>query len=468
MSELRVKLALLRKPDAKCEDTYRLEEYVVCISGDMYLVYDSVAEDPNIDLLISSVEHKIVNLLTEKDFTPEEVINAVDERFRYVLKRQYYGYGMLEPFFKDKDVVDIHIVLGEPVQIIHRKYGRLTTNVKFETSELQELALRISSLAGKTISEASPLLSFIEPEHEARITLVYFSDVTLRKGMTIDIRKQPDRPWTVLKLIDMKTATLDEIAFLWLVMKYKVPIFVIGELMSGKTTFSNAILNLIPPNSRVMTIEDAPELRLHTPFWTRTTTRESKYNPIQIFDLLKIAMRITADYIVVGEVRGEEAREWAQAILLGHGGLTTFHAESPEAALIRLTNPPIKVNPEALKLLSVFVKMIPLRTSARELVRRSEVFIHEDNQLFPLFRYEPNTDEIVGPTIDPLSFKFFSRVMLAHGVSIEWLKKEYEAMRKVLMETYYEAKRNDPSLSEPDYKKLPQILFKKLDEVLRG
>ena len=464
-----VKLQLLRKPPhIKCDVTYRFDGYKVCIADNNYYVYDEVTEkEPDIDVKIASIEAKLLEMLVSEEYTPDEIVSSIDQKYRYIVERQYYGYGLLDPLLKDKDVIDIHIVLGQNAQVVHRKYGRLVTNISFSLDELREIVLRMASAAGKIVSEATPAVSFIEPQHEARVTVVYYSDITLRRGMSVDIRKQPEKPWTILKIIDLGTASIEEAAYLWLMIKYKVPIMIVGELLSGKTTFANALLNLLPSDARVMTIEDAPELRLHVPYWTRTTTREAEVNPITIFSILKVAMRITADYIVVGEVRGEEAREWAQAILLGHGGITTLHAESPEAALVRLTNPPIEVNPQALKLLNIFVKMIPLRTAGRMLTRRSELYVHEDRNLYPLFKYDSERDTIVlNEKLDPLGFKFLERVTIAHGVTREKLRKEYEAMKRVLREVYEEAKRKDSELETPDYKELPKILYAKLSEAM--
>ena len=316
------------------------------------------------------------------------------------------------------------------------------------------------------ISEATPLASFIEPRYETRVSVVYYSDVTLRRGLTVDIRKQPKKPWSILKLIDMKTLTPEEAAFLWLVVKYKIPVMIVGEMMSGKTTVATAILNLIPPKSKIMTIEDAPEIRLCTPYWTRTTTRDSPENPVTVFSLLRVALRLSVDYVVVGEVRGEEARDWAQAILLGHGAVTTFHADSPQSALLRLTTPPISVNPQALRMLNVFVKMIPFRRDA-SLERRAEIYVYDEEKLIPLYTYDPVRDvTTLNPsTENPIkSFAFFKRVGLAHGISLDDLEREFDCMKKIISEVYSEAKSKDPKLETPDVCELSEILYKKLHE----
>lgn len=474
MSQVEVRLRVLYPPkEAKCDEEYDIGNYKFCFDLEEAKVYiwDKPATTPEFADFLLQAEEILKRHLFIQERTPQETVETIKEvippEYSYIVERQFMGLGVLDPLMKDDQIIDIHIVLGQPIQVIHRTYGRLTTNIMMSEDEIRELILRLASSAGKVISEAKPIASFIEPYYESRVTVSYLSDVTLRRGMTVDIRKQPKKPWTILKLIDLGTVTVEEAAYLWLMMKYRAPILIMGELMSGKTTMATAILNLIPPDSRVITIEDAPELRVYVPYWTRTTTREAEAQPITVFDLLKIAMRISADYIVVGEVRGEEAREWAQGLLLGHGGITTIHADSPEAALLRLTSPPIEVNPQALKLLNVFVRMIPIR-AATGLVRRSEVYIHEDREIIPLFRYNPATDKIELVRDDPLAFKFIERFVLASGKAKEEIYEEYKAMIDILGTVYQEAKARDPSLETPDYRELPMILYKMLRERLGG
>lgn len=466
-------LKILYPPsELKCAELYSIQDYYdVCISQDRtLLVYDKALLGKTYGEIEKQAEEYLKGVLTlgEKDLS--KIVERADPKIKHILERQLFGYGVLEPFFIDENIIDVHILVGKPIKVVHRKYGDLLTNVILNEDELREIVMRMSTLAGKVISEATPLASFIEPRYETRVSVIYISDVTMRKSMTVDIRKQPRKPWSILKLVDMGTMSIEEAAFLWLAIKYKVPVMIVGEMMSGKTTIATAILNLIPPYSRVMTIEDAPEIRLCTPYWTRTTTRESAENPVSVFSLLKVALRLSVDYVVVGEVRGEEARDWAQAILLGHGAVTTFHADSPESALLRLTTPPISVNPQALRLLNVFVRTIPMRKEEK-LVRRTEVYIYDidpetGNQvLTPLFIYDPNSDVIHrnNSIENPVRrFLFFKRVALAHGVTIDQLEQEYNAMVKIMESIYNEAKAKDPSLEQPDVCELAEIAYKML------
>jgi type IV secretory pathway ATPase VirB11/archaellum biosynthesis ATPase len=471
-----VKLRVLRPPsnELSCVERYAIPTpqkplYYVCITGDMYVVYDSISTERGLPEILAKVEERLYDVLVGEESIADLLESVRDERVRHIIERQYVGYGVLEAFLQDPNITNVYVMSDRPVQVHHRTYGRLPTNVVLSRDEAMELALRFAAAAGKPLSEATPLASFIEPRYEARVSVVFLSDVTMRRSITIDIRRPSEAPWTVLKLIHLKSLSIEEAAFLWLMVKYKVPILIVGELMSGKTTLATALLALIPPGSRVFTAEDAPEIRIPATYWTRTTTREFGEYRLSYFDLLKVGVRLSQDYIIVGEIRGEEAREWAHSILLGHGAITTFHAESPEAALLRLLAPPISVDPQVLKALNVFVKTNVVEREPGRRVFRHEVYVHEEERIKPLFTYNPTTDTIECVVENPIAnLKFIDRIVLAHRVSREVLEEEYRAMVEVIDETYREALAKDPALETPTFRELAEILYSSLSERLRG
>ena len=470
-----VKLKLLRPPAAElsCIERYTIPSaqrqlYVVCITRDTYIVYDTITLDPEALKNLPKIEEKLYDVLVGEESLTDLVEEIEDERFKHIIERQYTGYGVLEPFFLDPNIINIHVMTNRPVQVHHRVYGRLSTNIVLSSDEAVELAFRFAAAAGRPLSEATPLASFIEPRFEARISVVFLSDVTMRRSITIDIRKLSEKPWTVFKLINLGSLSIEEAAFLWLMVKYKVPILIVGEIMTGKTTLSIALLALIPPGSRVFTVEDTPEIRIPATYWTRTTTREYGEYPVSSFDLLKIGVRLSQDYIIVGEIRGEEAREWAHSILLGHCAITTFHAESPEAAILRLLSPPISLDPQVIRMLNIFVKTNVFERELGKRIFRHEVYVQDENIIKPVFIYNPTTDTIEPSVENPVqSFKFIDRIVLAHRVTREMLEREYRAMISVLKETYKEALTRDPTLETPTYTELAEILYKKLYEKLR-
>jgi flagellar protein FlaI len=242
---------------------------------------------------------------------------------------------------------------------------------------------------------------------------------------------------------------------------------VIGELFTGKTTTINALLSMIPPDSRVFTIEDAPELVVPSRYWIRTITREDVDNPqdrISVFSLIKIAVRMSVDYIIVGEVRGEEARDWAQAILLGHGGLTSFHAPTVEAAVLRLRSPPIEVPDQALRYLNIFIKMEPLPTETGVGLRRvSKLYAYDEGKVQLVYTYNPSRGGIER-LVDPFNLSFIGRIVKGYGLRIEDVREEWKAMVDVLEESMVELVKEYGSTGSIPYTIVPQVLYSKLED----
>ena len=451
----------LLKPVAgvECVRSYTVRDlYRVCItSSGEYIVSDVVAEVMG--------EDQLVKILRRYAAGGER--QRLDPRVEHVLDRSVNGYGVLDALLLDENVVDVFAISGIPVSIVHKEFGRLKTNIVLSDEQLSEVILRASSLSGKSVSERRPIPSFMEPRFQSRFSVVYKSDINARRYIALDIRRQPLNPWSVFKLVDLGTFSLEEAAFLWLMVKYRVPIMVIGELFTGKTTTINAILSMIPPDSRVFTIEDAPELAAPSKYWIRTITREDVDNPqdrISVFSLLKIAVRMSVDYIIVGEVRGEEARDWAQAILLGHGGLTSFHASTVEAALLRLRSPPIEVPEQALKYLNVFIKMEPLPTEAGVGLRRvTKLYAHDDGKVQLVYTYNPAKNEI-DRVFDPFNLNFIARIAKGYGLRVEDLRGELGAMVEVLGESMVELLKRYGDTSSIPYSIVPQTLYSKLEE----
>ena len=451
----------LLKPVAgvECVRSYTVRDlYRVCItSSGEYIVSDVVAEVMGEDQLVKILRRYAAGGERQK----------LDPRVEHVLDRSVNGYGVLDALLLDENVVDVFAISGIPVSIVHKEFGRLKTNIVLSDEQLSEVILRASSLSGKSVSERRPIPSFMEPRFQSRFSVVYKSDINARRYIALDIRRQPLNPWSVFKLVDLGTFSLEEAAFLWLMVKYRVPIMVIGELFTGKTTTINAILSMIPPDSRVFTIEDAPELAAPSKYWIRTITREDVDNPqdrISVFSLLKIAVRMSVDYIIVGEVRGEEARDWAQAILLGHGGLTSFHASTVEAALLRLRSPPIEVPEQALKYLNVFIKMEPLPTEAGVGLRRvTKLYAHDDGKVQLVYTYNPAKNEI-DRIFDPFNLNFIARIAKGYGLRIEDLREELGAMVEVLGESMVELLKRYGDTSSIPYSIVPQTLYSKLEE----
>ncbi|NPA69885.1 MAG: Flp pilus assembly complex ATPase component [Crenarchaeota archaeon] len=296
--------------------------YEVCITDDnKYLVNDLTVtpeEEPRIRELKEGI-------LREHVTDTETYLKRIPGKFRHIIERELVGFSILQPLMDDDKINNIHIHSNRPVQVVHMEYDRLVYPVVLSTEKVKELQLSLAKASGVFVSERKPLMSFIDVRTMSRISGVFPSDVTLRKNAYLDIRKQPPEPWNVFKLMELETLYPTSAAVLWLAILYKLGILVVGEMYTGKTTLINALMSFMPPGARVMTIEDAPELRVpSSSYWVQTMPRLTVDDPesrISAFDILKTAVRMSVDYVIVGEVRGEEARYWAQAIMIGHGGL---------------------------------------------------------------------------------------------------------------------------------------------------
>lgn len=308
----------------------------------------------------------VLNWLPSNIFLSDEQLTGTlkdagvdDEVVLYYINRELAGYSLLQPLIDDPDVEDIVIAAPDtPVSVKHRN-GTLETNIILNKSELDELVQRLSSKAGKPISTYNPLLSTRLPDGN-RLTLNYGSEVSHR-GTSVAIRKFPKNPWSITQLLVNDATTPDALAWLWLLIENRKALIVTGVSGSGKTSAINALTSFIPGNARIVTVEDAGELRLTHGYWTPLIARysytQNRYAEITLDQLVKHALRMSADYIIVGEVRGEEGRSWAQSVLTGHGGLTSIHSETPQLAVQRLVAQPINVEPQSLSALHALVEL---------------------------------------------------------------------------------------------------------------
>ncbi|MCX8184732.1 MAG: type II/IV secretion system ATPase subunit [Sulfolobales archaeon] len=265
----------------------------------------------------------------------------------YYIERNIIGYSFIDPLMRDPNIEDISCNGPNlPVYVWHRKYEYLPTSVVFRTSqELDEFVIKLAHLASKHISVAYPVLDAILPGGH-RIAATFQKEVST-KGSTFTIRKFREDPITIVDLISYGTISPETAAYFWLAMDYKMTTLILGVTGAGKTSTLNALANLLRPTYKIVTIEDTPELRLPQENWVQLTSRPSYLvsgvTEIKLFDLVKISLRYRPDVVIVGEVRGEEAYVLFQAIATGHSGITTIHAEDIDAAVKRLTSPPMNI-----------------------------------------------------------------------------------------------------------------------------
>ena len=267
------------------------------------------------------------------------------EKILYYVIRDHLDFDKIDVVMKDPLIEDISCNgPGTPIYVWHRTFESIPSNISFNNEdELDEYIIRLAYKGKRMISVANPLLDASLPDG-SRIQMTFGKYVT-KQGSTFTIRKFKADPLTIVDLIKNKTISADMAALIWYLVENKTSIFVCGGIASGKTTMLNCLTTFIAPDVKIVTIEDTPEIYLYHKNWIRAITRPStgSSKEIGLFDLLRAAMRQRPDYILVGEIRGEEAYTLFQAMGTGHLGLSTLHAESVDSALRRLETEPMNI-----------------------------------------------------------------------------------------------------------------------------
>jgi len=262
----------------------------------------------------------------------------------YYLWRAFRGYGKLDPVMHDPHVEDISCDGYDlPLFVYHDEYTDIETNVQFAQEALDNFVVRLAQHSGRHISIGDPMVETTLPDG-SRAELALGEEVTPR-GSAFTIRKYADEPFTPIDLLDYGTFNIDQMAYLWLAIEHNKSLIFAGGTASGKTTSMNAISMFIPPRSKVLSIEDTRELSLYHDNWLSSITRERLHEgtDVTMYDLLRSALRHRPEYIIVGEVRGEEAITLFQAMNTGHTTYSTMHADSVRTVINRLENEPINV-----------------------------------------------------------------------------------------------------------------------------
>lgn len=290
---------------------------------------------------------------------------AID-KLLYYITRDFLGYGKIDPLMKDHLIEDISADgVNIPLYVWHREYESLPTNIVFkDENELNSFVIRLAYLARKNISIASPMLDASLPDG-SRIQLTYGNEVT-RRGSTFTIRRFRVDPLTISDLIAFNTLSSDIAAYFWYIIENRASVLVAGGVAAGKTSTLNCLSMFIKPELKIVSVEDTAELNLPHENWIPSVVRtgygfeDKSAGVITLFDLLKAAVRQRPDYIIVGEVRGEEAYTLFQAMATGHLGMCTIHAESVESVIHRLESEPMNIPCSLLTMIDVI--MVQIRT----------------------------------------------------------------------------------------------------------
>jgi len=266
------------------------------------------------------------------------------ERLHYTIIRDLIRNGPLEPLLSDESLEDIHSIGLKHVHMDHKVFGMVTSNIRFRERELLERYLRaMSERIGRPVSDNKPIIDGMLLDG-SRINIIFSDDVSLH-GPSFTIRKFAEETISIIQLVKWGTLSAQVAAYIWICLEYGMSVMVSGETASGKTTTLNAILPFIDHNVKIYTAEDTPEVYVKHKIWQRLVTRESKNEDsrVDMFDLLKAALRSRPRYIIIGEIRGVEGATAFQAMQTGHPVIATFHASSVVKMIQRFTGDPINV-----------------------------------------------------------------------------------------------------------------------------
>ncbi|MFC3479010.1 type II/IV secretion system ATPase subunit [Halobacterium litoreum] len=323
------------------------------------------------------------------DEDPDTLTEYQVETLLYTLQRDFVGYERIDGVKHDINVEDVSCDgYDSPVFVYHTDYENLITNVQHGRESLDDFVVKLAQRSGKGISKRQPQVDATLPDG-SRAQLTLGQEVS-DHGTNYTIRQFKDVPFTPVDLVNWQTFSLDEMAFLWLAIESHKSIVFAGGTASGKTTSLNAVSLFIPSNTKIVSIEDTREVELPQRNWIASVTRpsfgEDESGDIDEFDLLEAALRQRPDYIVMGEVRGEEGRTLFQVMSTGHTTYTTFHADNVGEVLKRFTTEPINVS----KTLFTALDLVSVQSQTR--VRGQKV--RRNRSITEINRYDAENDEI--------------------------------------------------------------------------
>jgi flagellar protein FlaI len=307
-------------------------------------IEELLQETTNITDHDSADEGVLSRLTSLTEVGKVEVTEQTYENIRYRLNRDIVGLGPLEPVMRDPANEDIHVIGPNETFVDHAVYSMLQTTIEWESEESFDQWLRnMGERIGDPVSDSDPIVDSTLPDG-SRLNLIYSDDVSL-KGPSLTIRQGDEVPLSVFQITAWKTLSPELAAYLWLCLENEQTVFVVGETASGKTTTLNSIMAFIPRDAKIYTAEDTAEVMPPHDTWQKLLTREgdTEDTSVDMFDLVAAALRSRPDYIIVGEVRGEEGRMAFQAAQTGHPVMLTFHASDIVSMIQRFTGDPINI-----------------------------------------------------------------------------------------------------------------------------
>ena len=363
------------------------------------------------------------------------------ETYTKVVVQNMIGFGLLEFLLIDDDLEELMVVgTNEPIYVNHRKYGTCKTNLSFDTDEESiRIIEKIASSIGRRVDKSTPLLDARLPDGSRVNATIPPISV---KGPTITIRKFKKDPLTIMDLINFRTLNIEVSTYLWIIAEglgiKPGNILTAGGSGCGKTTTLNCLCSFIPSTDRVITIEDTAELHIPIEHTVRLETRPPNVEgegEVTMDDLVKNTLRMRPDRVIVGEVRGAEARTLFTAMNTGHDGcMGTVHANSAKETITRLTNPPMevpKIMLPALDLILMQNKIMYNGDTVRRITEIAEIAPQDEDKLAlnTVYEWDPKTDSLK-PTGVPSLLK--QKIAKLKGWTIDELNKEISRRETVL------------------------------------
>ncbi len=343
------------------------------------------------------------------------------------------GFGKIEYLLNDGNLEEIIILSArEHVRVYHKKHGWLITNIIIPSEgQIQNYCNIIARRIGRQISTLVPLLDAHLPTGD-RANAVFFP--ISNKGNTITIRKFARDPWTVTDLINSHTSTTEVFSLIWTAMQYEMSVLISGGTGSGKTSVLNVILPFIPPDQRILSIEDTRELQLpHHLYWCPLTTRQPNSEgkgEVSMLDLLINSLRMRPEMR-----RKAEAEVLFEAMHTGHSVYATLHADSINETISRLVNPPLSVPANLLGAVNLNVVMFrDRRRGIRRTYQVGEFLVSEEGEKTHvtgniLYRWKPSEDKIV---LHNKSGRFFEDLSRHTGLSDRELDQDLKQKQDIL------------------------------------
>lgn len=346
--------------------------------------FSDESEEEEITFTTNARPTEAVEAELDRNVNPQQI-----EKILYYLRRNFVGNQKIDAITKDLSVEDISCDgYNSPVFVYHGDYEQIISNIEHGKDSLDNFVTQLAQRAGKGISKRKPQVDATLP-NGSRAQLTLGQEVS-DHGTNYTIRQFKEVPFTPLDLINWNTFSLEQMAFFWLAIENHKNLIFAGGTASGKTTSLNAVSLFIPSSAKIVSIEDTREVELPQRNWIASVTRPSftgdSEGDVDEFDLLEAALRQRPDYIVMGEIRGEEGRTLFQVMSTGHTTYTTFHADTVSEVIKRFTTEPINVS----KTMFTALDLVSIQTQTivdNDKVRRNKVLTEINN-------YDTESDEI--------------------------------------------------------------------------